>query len=102
MLLIALGESVLAIGIGLGTGVDSIGLDRIAFAAISLLLAATMYWAYFGVGEDARAEAALDDLPAASCAWASVCSGSGWDCSGSPSVWTVRCRVWPEGWCSAR
>jgi low temperature requirement protein LtrA len=63
MLLIALGESVLAIGVGLGTGVSSIGLDRIGFAAISLLLAATMYWAYFGVGEDARAEAALDGLP---------------------------------------
>jgi low temperature requirement protein LtrA len=63
MLLIALGESVLAIGVGLGTGVRSIGLDRIGFAAISLLLAATMYWAYFGVGEDARAEAALDGLP---------------------------------------
>ncbi|HVH94696.1 MAG TPA: low temperature requirement protein A, partial [Nocardioidaceae bacterium] len=64
MLLIALGESVLAIGIGLGTGVSSIGLDRIVFAAISLLLATTLYWAYFGVGEDARAEAALDALPA--------------------------------------
>jgi low temperature requirement protein LtrA len=64
MLLIALGESVLAIGIGLGTGVSSIGLDRIAFAAISLLLATTMYWAYFGVGEDTRAEAVLDGLPA--------------------------------------
>ena len=64
MLLIALGESVLAIGVGLGTGADSIGLDRIVFAAISLLLAATMYWAYFGVGEDARAEAALEGLPA--------------------------------------
>jgi low temperature requirement protein LtrA len=63
MLLIALGESVLAIGVGLGTGVSSIGLDRIGFAAISLLLAATMYWAYFGVGEDVRAEAALDGLP---------------------------------------
>jgi low temperature requirement protein LtrA len=44
--------------------VESIGLDRIAFAAVSLLLAATQYWAYFGTGEDARAEAALDDLPA--------------------------------------
>ena len=64
MLLIALGESVLAIGVGLGTGVESIGLNRIAFAAISLLLATTLYWAYFGVGEDARAEAALDALPA--------------------------------------
>ncbi len=60
MLLIALGESVLAIGVGLGTGLEAIGLEQIAFAAISLLLAATLYWAYFGVGEDARAEAALD------------------------------------------
>ncbi len=63
MLLIALGESVLAIGVGLGTGVESIGLDRIVFAAISLLLATTMFWAYFGMGEDTRAEAALDGLP---------------------------------------
>src|SRR3954447_19650927 len=59
MLLIALGESVLAIGVGLGTGVESIGADRIGFAAVSLLLAATLYWAYFGTGEDDRAEAAL-------------------------------------------
>jgi low temperature requirement protein LtrA len=63
MLLIALGESVLAIGVGLGTGVRSIGVEQIAFAAISLLLAATLYWAYFGVGEDSRAEAALDAMP---------------------------------------
>lgn len=52
------------IGVGIGTGVSSIGLDRIVFEAISLLLAATMYWAYFGVGEGARAGAALDRLPA--------------------------------------
>jgi low temperature requirement protein LtrA len=63
MLLIALGESVLAIGVGLGTGVHAIGLEQIAFAAISLLLAATLYWAYFGVGEDERAEAALSAMP---------------------------------------
>jgi low temperature requirement protein LtrA len=64
MLLIALGESVLAIGVGLGTGAHAIGLEQVVFAAISLLLAATLYWAYFGVGEDSRAEAALDALPA--------------------------------------
>jgi len=63
MLLIALGESVLAIGVGLGTGAHAIGGEQIAFAAISLLLAATLYWAYFGVGEDNRAEAALDAMP---------------------------------------
>src|SRR4051812_42827403 len=62
MLLIALGESVLAIGVGIGTGAEAIGWQQIAFAAISLLLAATLYWAYFGVGEDERAEAALDSL----------------------------------------
>ena len=65
MLLIALGESVLAIGVGLGTGVSAIGVEQIAFAAISLLLAATLFWAYFGVGEDHRAEAVLDTLPPA-------------------------------------
>jgi len=63
MLLIALGESVLAIGVGLGTGSHAIGVEQIVFAAISLLLAATLYWAYFGVGEDNRAEAALDAMP---------------------------------------
>jgi low temperature requirement protein LtrA len=63
MLLIALGESVLAIGVGLGTGTHPIGLEQVVFAAISLLLAATLYWAYFGVGEDDRAEAALDAMP---------------------------------------
>src|SRR3954451_13436757 len=62
MLLIALGESVLAIGVGIGTGAEAIGWQQIAFAAISLLLATTLYWAYFGVGEDHRAEAALDAL----------------------------------------
>jgi low temperature requirement protein LtrA len=63
MLLIALGESVLAIGVGLGTGEEAIGPARIAFAAISLLLAATLYWGYFGVGEDDRAEEALSQMP---------------------------------------
>ncbi|WP_151084437.1 low temperature requirement protein A [Nocardioides cynanchi] len=63
MLLIALGESVLAIGVGLGTGVSAIGPAQIAFAAISLLLAATLFWAYFGVEEDRRAEAALEAMP---------------------------------------
>jgi low temperature requirement protein LtrA len=62
MLLIALGESVLAIGVGLGTGAHAIGVEQIVFAAISLLLATTLYWAYFGVGDDHRAEAALDAM----------------------------------------
>lgn len=60
MLLIALGESVLAIGVGVSAGVHHIGLDRIAFAGVSLMLASALYWAYFGTGEEAKAEAALD------------------------------------------
>jgi low temperature requirement protein LtrA len=63
MLLIALGESVLAIGVGLGTGARAMGVEQVVFAAISLLLAATLYWAYFGVGEDDRAEAVLEARP---------------------------------------
>lgn len=62
MLLIALGESVLAIGIGLGTGARAIGIAQVVFAVVSLLLAATLYWAYFGE-DDARAEVALSALP---------------------------------------
>ena len=59
MLIIAMGESVLAIGVGVSSGAERIGLAQIAFAAISLVLAATLYRAYFGTGEDTAAEHAL-------------------------------------------
>jgi low temperature requirement protein LtrA len=74
MLLIALGESVLAIGVGLGTGAQSIGVEQIVFAAVRLLLAATLYWAYFGAGEDHRAEAALDAMAPAKAQSAALAS----------------------------
>ncbi|MGN6251719.1 MAG: low temperature requirement protein A [Marmoricola sp.] len=74
MLLIALGESVLAIGVGLGDGGHAIDAAQVAFAAISLLLATTLYAAYFGVGEDERAEAALDALPPERVQWAALAS----------------------------
>jgi low temperature requirement protein LtrA len=63
MLIIVLGESVLAIGVGVSKGVTAIGVSQIGFAAISLGLAASLYWAYFGTGED---EAAEESLTAAS------------------------------------
>jgi low temperature requirement protein LtrA len=59
MLIIVLGESVLAIGIGVSTGVKAIGIAQVLFAAISLGLAATLFWAYFGTHEDDAAEDAL-------------------------------------------
>lgn len=38
----------LAIGVGVSGGVERIGIAQIGFAAISLALAACVYWAYFG------------------------------------------------------
>ncbi len=60
MLLIVLGESVLAIGVGVGSGQTAIGVAQVAFAAVSLGLAALLYWAYFGTQEDESAEHALE------------------------------------------
>jgi low temperature requirement protein LtrA len=63
MLLIVLGESVLAIGVGVGSGDAAIGVGQVLFAAVSLALAAVLYWAYFGTHEDAAAERALEEAP---------------------------------------
>ncbi len=60
MLLIVLGESVLAIGVGVGSGETAIGVAQVVFAAVSLGLAALLYWAYFGTHEDESAEHALE------------------------------------------
>jgi len=59
MLIIVLGESVLAIGVGVSSGVDRIGIAQIGFTVISLGLAASLYWAYFGTHEAEEAEEAL-------------------------------------------
>jgi low temperature requirement protein LtrA len=56
VVLIALGESVVAIGIGAADLPLDLGLA--AVAVLGLLLAACLWWAYFG-GDDARAERAL-------------------------------------------
>jgi low temperature requirement protein LtrA len=58
-----LGESVLAIGVGLSSGAERIGTAQIGFAAVSLTLAAALFWAYFGTGEDHAAELALEAAP---------------------------------------
>ena len=63
MLIIVLGESVLAIGVGVSGGLERIGTIQVGFAAISLALAASLYWAYFGTGEDSAAERALETAP---------------------------------------
>jgi low temperature requirement protein LtrA len=57
ILLIALGESIVAVGIGLGAIALPIG--RIAAALLGLALTAALWWLYFS-GDEERAEAALD------------------------------------------
>ena len=59
ILLIALGESVVAVGIGLGTNLPA---GRIMAALLGLGLAAALWWLYFD-GEEGRAEHALEQAP---------------------------------------
>src|SRR5438067_1385639 len=60
ILLIAIGESVVAVGIGLGT--DELPLGRIVTALLGLALVAGLWWLYFN-GEEERAEAAIEAAP---------------------------------------
>jgi low temperature requirement protein LtrA len=60
LVIVALGESVVAIGIGAsGLPVD---LALVSVAVLGLALAACLWWAYFG-GDDSRAEQALAAVP---------------------------------------
>jgi low temperature requirement protein LtrA len=57
VIIVAIGESVVAIGIGAGElAVDA---ELVLVAILGLLLAAGLWWAYFGADDDAQAEAAL-------------------------------------------
>ena len=60
ILLIAIGESVVAVGIGLGT--IELPAGRIITALLGLALAATLWWLYFS-GEERQAEIALERAP---------------------------------------
>jgi low temperature requirement protein LtrA len=66
ILLIAVGESVVAVGIGLGT--IALPAGRIATALLGLALAAGLWWLYFN-GEGERAERAMDAAPYERRAW---------------------------------
>ena len=69
ILLIAIGESVVAVGIGLGT--IALPAGRIATALLGLALAAGLWWLYFN-GEEERAEQALDGAAFERRAWMSL------------------------------
>jgi low temperature requirement protein LtrA len=63
VVIIAIGESVVAVGIGAG-GLP-VDLPLVGVAVLGLLLSACLWWAYFGSGDADRAEAALSGAPAA-------------------------------------
>lgn len=63
VVIIAIGESVVAVGIGAG-GLP-IDLSLVGVAVLGLLLSACLWWAYFGSGDEDRAEDALAAAPAA-------------------------------------
>jgi low temperature requirement protein LtrA len=66
ILLIAIGESVVAVGIGLGT--IALPAGRIATALLGLALAAGLWWLYFN-GEAEAAERSMERAPFAERAW---------------------------------
>ena len=69
VVIVALGESIVAIGIGAaGLPVD---LSLISVAVLGLLLAACLWWAHFG-GDDARAEHALAAVPDDCRGWVAI------------------------------
>jgi low temperature requirement protein LtrA len=66
IVLIALGESIVAIGIGVTQ--DSLHAGLVVTAVLGLALAAALWWLYFD-GEDERAERALDAAPDERAPW---------------------------------
>ena len=69
ILLIAIGESVVAVGIGLGTSALPAG--RIITALLGLALAAALWWLYFS-GDEERAERAMKRAPEERRPWLAV------------------------------
>jgi low temperature requirement protein LtrA len=67
VIIVAIGESVVAIGIGAsGLPVDA---ELVLVAILGLLLAAGLWWSYFGADDDAQAEEALTSAPADERPW---------------------------------
>ena len=69
ILLIAIGESVVAVGIGLGTAALPTG--RIITALLGLALAASLWWLYFN-GDEERAHQAMERAPEERRPWLAV------------------------------
>ena len=97
LVLVALGESVAAIGVGAGrlAGHSAADNARIIVAAVlGLALAAALWWIVFGSGDEDEAANGCSPRPRAS-------AGSRWPCQRSSTA-TSRCcsgwSRWPPGW----
>ena len=67
VVIVAIGESVVAAGIGAaGLAVDA---ELMLAVVLGLLLSAGLWWAYFGADDDEQAERALTDAPAGRQPW---------------------------------
>jgi low temperature requirement protein LtrA len=67
VVIVAIGESVVAGGIGAaGLAVDA---ELVLAVVLALLLSAGLWWAYFGADDDEQAERALTDAPARRQPW---------------------------------
>jgi low temperature requirement protein LtrA len=75
VVIVALGESVVAIGIG-AAGLP-LNAQLAGVAVLGLLLSACLWWAYFG-GDDEAAERALSDAPLMRRAWMSLVAFGVW------------------------
>ena len=61
VVLIAIGESIIAVGVGAGAA--PLDLELAAIAVLGLACSACLWWVYFGTGDDTRAEHALAATP---------------------------------------
>jgi low temperature requirement protein LtrA len=59
LVIIVFGESVADIGIGIGTAEHAVTVSLVVSATLGPALAAALWWTYFGVGDDERAEQAM-------------------------------------------
>ena len=93
------GESVVDIGIGIGTAGHAVTVSLAVSAALGLALAAALWWTYFGVGDDERAEQAMtaggSGGPARRWRWPPTSTLTSRCCSAS-SRWP-RGSSWPSG-----
>jgi low temperature requirement protein LtrA len=67
VVIVALGESVVAVGIGASAHSLTVGL--VSVAVLGLALTACLWWTYFGEGEDERARQAMASAPRARRGW---------------------------------